>query len=329
MFITFRQRNRQLANTPCVQSALAALTSPFAFDVARSLCPVYLGPHHRNGWFPPCLEATPSDVLEFDRTPRVGYGSDDKSAQRRCRRREVVGRVRRRTRRLRGGAGAGQLHPAARRATSPAPMTGATAPVQSGQRRIGGARGGAGWTAPRNWRVATRLNAILLIPVLVGLVVGGFQVRSSVDTWQEAQDAERTALVVRAASGYAQALFNERDLTCSAAAVQQARQHGRHRRVRGNRRRRAEVRRGREESPPDTAPDPSPAAVPQGGAQARRDTKDRVRRSPGPGEDRRGLRLGPALADGVLQRAPARHRQHHLLRPYRLHDLSWPKPPSR
>lgn len=51
--------------------------------------------------------------------------------------------------------------------------------------------------APRNWRVPTRLNAILLIPVLVGLVMGGFQVKASVDTWQEAQDAERTALVVR------------------------------------------------------------------------------------------------------------------------------------
>ncbi|WTL17374.1 nitrate- and nitrite sensing domain-containing protein [Streptomyces sp. NBC_01506] len=67
--------------------------------------------------------------------------------------------------------------------------------------------------SPRNWRVPTRLNAILLIPVLVGLVMGGFQVKGSVDTWQEAQDAEQTALVVRAASGYGQALLNERDLT--------------------------------------------------------------------------------------------------------------------
>ncbi|MFD5898286.1 nitrate- and nitrite sensing domain-containing protein [Streptomyces sp. NPDC060366] len=67
--------------------------------------------------------------------------------------------------------------------------------------------------APRNWRVPTRLNAILLIPVLVGLVMGGFQVKGSIDTWKEAQDAERTALVVRAASEYGQALLNERDLT--------------------------------------------------------------------------------------------------------------------
>ncbi|MFH9137827.1 nitrate- and nitrite sensing domain-containing protein [Streptomyces sp. NPDC017524] len=67
--------------------------------------------------------------------------------------------------------------------------------------------------SPRNWRVATRLNAILLIPVLVGLVMGGFQVKGSIDTWSEAQDAEKIAVVVRAASDYGQALLNERDLT--------------------------------------------------------------------------------------------------------------------
>ncbi|MEU0302128.1 nitrate- and nitrite sensing domain-containing protein [Streptomyces sp. NPDC006175] len=67
--------------------------------------------------------------------------------------------------------------------------------------------------SPRNWRVPTRLNAILLIPALVGLVMGGFQVKGSIDTWNEAQDAEKTALVVRAAAAYGQALLNERDLT--------------------------------------------------------------------------------------------------------------------
>ncbi|MEU4266311.1 sensor histidine kinase [Streptomyces argenteolus] len=67
--------------------------------------------------------------------------------------------------------------------------------------------------SPRNWRVPTRLNAILLIPALVGLVMGGFQVKGSIDTWNEAQDAERTAQVVRAAAEYGQALLNERDLT--------------------------------------------------------------------------------------------------------------------
>jgi signal transduction histidine kinase len=67
--------------------------------------------------------------------------------------------------------------------------------------------------SPRHWHVATRLNAILLLPVLIGLIMGGFQVKTSVDTWQEARDAEKTARVVQAASDYGQALLNERDLT--------------------------------------------------------------------------------------------------------------------
>lgn len=67
--------------------------------------------------------------------------------------------------------------------------------------------------SPRNWRVPTRLNAILLVPALVGLVMGGFQVKGSIDTWNEAKDAEKIATVVQAASGYSQALLNERDLT--------------------------------------------------------------------------------------------------------------------
>ena len=65
----------------------------------------------------------------------------------------------------------------------------------------------------RNWRVATRLNAILLIPVLVALAFGGFRVKSSVDTWQQADDAVRTAKLVRAAANYSDALENERDST--------------------------------------------------------------------------------------------------------------------
>ncbi|MFF4601289.1 nitrate- and nitrite sensing domain-containing protein [Streptomyces sp. NPDC001339] len=67
--------------------------------------------------------------------------------------------------------------------------------------------------SPRNWRVATRLNAILLIPVLIALVFGGLRVNSSLDTWQEARDAESTAKLVRAALSYSNALIDERDRT--------------------------------------------------------------------------------------------------------------------
>ncbi|MFF1408155.1 nitrate- and nitrite sensing domain-containing protein [Streptomyces sp. NPDC058294] len=93
------------------------------------------------------------------------------------------------------------------RAAAPTPAPGAepaATPVSSGGR-----------LSPRNWRVPTRLNAILLIPVMVGLVMGGFQVKSSIDTWQQARDAESTARLVRAALGYANALENERDVSAA------------------------------------------------------------------------------------------------------------------
>ncbi|WSS24563.1 nitrate- and nitrite sensing domain-containing protein [Streptomyces sp. NBC_01190] len=65
----------------------------------------------------------------------------------------------------------------------------------------------------RNWRVATRLNAILLIPVLVALVFGGFRVNSSVNTWRQADDAVKVADMIKAASNYSNALELERDNT--------------------------------------------------------------------------------------------------------------------
>ncbi|MFD5101292.1 sensor histidine kinase [Streptomyces albidochromogenes] len=101
----------------------------------------------------------------------------------------------------------GNFTPPPRTATSPAASP-AAAPKSSG-----GSGGSSSKFSPRNWRVPTRLNAILLIPVAVGLVMGGFQVKGSIDTWREAQDAEKTAVLVRAASEYGQALLNERDLT--------------------------------------------------------------------------------------------------------------------
>ena len=73
------------------------------------------------------------------------------------------------------------------------------------------AESGGSRFALRNWRVATRLNAILLIPVLVALVFGGFRVQGSLQTLADAQDAERTAELVRAATVYGHALLDERD----------------------------------------------------------------------------------------------------------------------
>ncbi|SOD67963.1 Signal transduction histidine kinase [Streptomyces zhaozhouensis] len=67
--------------------------------------------------------------------------------------------------------------------------------------------------APRNWRVATKLYAILMIPVVVALVLAGLRVGGSQSTWREAQDAERVAELVRASTAYAHALIDERDVT--------------------------------------------------------------------------------------------------------------------
>ncbi|MFE1204784.1 nitrate- and nitrite sensing domain-containing protein [Streptomyces sp. NPDC058762] len=104
--------------------------------------------------------------------------------------------------------------PSARGNFTPPPRTAAPAPAPAAEPQPEPAPGGGRFT-PRNWRVTTRLNAILLIPVLVGLVMGGFQVKSSIDTWQDAEDAESTARLVRASLGYATALYNERDVTAA------------------------------------------------------------------------------------------------------------------
>ncbi|PWJ02060.1 ATPase [Streptomyces sp. NWU49] len=120
-------------------------------------------------------------------------------------RREVVGRVRR---------SKNSPEPSARGNFTPPPRAAAPAPV-SDTESAGAPAPSSGRLTPRNWRVATRLNAILLLPVLVGLVMGGFQVKGSIDTWQEAEDAEKTARLVQASLTYANALYNERDVTAT------------------------------------------------------------------------------------------------------------------
>ncbi|MFF7167773.1 nitrate- and nitrite sensing domain-containing protein [Streptomyces sp. NPDC008086] len=104
--------------------------------------------------------------------------------------------------------------PSARGNFTPPPRGAAPAPVPGSEPSAAPAPSG-GRLSPRNWRVPTRLNAILLIPVLVGLVMGGFQVKSSIDTWQEAEDAENTARLVAAALTYGDALLEERDSTAA------------------------------------------------------------------------------------------------------------------
>ncbi|WP_328878989.1 sensor histidine kinase [Streptomyces sp. NBC_00299] len=104
--------------------------------------------------------------------------------------------------------------PSARGNFTPPPRGAAPAHVPGSEPSATPAPSG-GRLSPRNWRVPTRLNAILLIPVMVGLVMGGFQVKSSIDTWQEAEDAENTARLVAAALTYGDALLEERDQTAA------------------------------------------------------------------------------------------------------------------
>ena len=75
--------------------------------------------------------------------------------------------------------------------------------------------------APRNWRVPTRLVAILLIPVLIGLIFGGLRVNTSYDGYIKADRAEKTAELARSATRLADALENERDLTLTPIMVGQ------------------------------------------------------------------------------------------------------------
>ncbi|MEV0736427.1 nitrate- and nitrite sensing domain-containing protein [Streptomyces sp. NPDC050549] len=104
--------------------------------------------------------------------------------------------------------------PSARGNFTPPPRGAAPAPVPGSEPSAPPPPSG-GRFSPRNWRVPTRLNAILLIPVGVGLIMGGFQVKNSIDTWQNAEDAEKTARVVQAALTYSNAITNERDVTAA------------------------------------------------------------------------------------------------------------------
>ncbi|MFF7382820.1 nitrate- and nitrite sensing domain-containing protein [Streptomyces griseoluteus] len=105
--------------------------------------------------------------------------------------------------------------PSARGNFTPPPRAAAPTPVVAGPEPEAAPASSGGRFSPRNWRVPTRLNAILLIPVLVALVMGGFQVKHSIDTWQDAEDAENTAILVQTSLSYADALYNERDLSAA------------------------------------------------------------------------------------------------------------------
>ncbi|MFJ7245219.1 nitrate- and nitrite sensing domain-containing protein [Kitasatospora sp. NPDC098652] len=114
-------------------------------------------------------------------------------------------------------AGFSAFTPTEERQTTPAPKppTASTEPRTgaAGQSGEGGSSSRYDFLRPRNWRVPTRLIAILLIPVIISLVFGGLRVNTSVDGYIKASRAEKTAELAKAATELAEALENERDKT--------------------------------------------------------------------------------------------------------------------
>ncbi|MFF2549320.1 nitrate- and nitrite sensing domain-containing protein [Kitasatospora sp. NPDC058063] len=98
-------------------------------------------------------------------------------------------------------------------APAPEPQAAPTAPLGGGSSGDGGGSSRYDFLRPRNWRVPTRLIAILLIPVIISLVFGGLRVNTSVDGYIKASRAEKTAELAKAATELAEALENERDKT--------------------------------------------------------------------------------------------------------------------
>ncbi|WP_370113648.1 nitrate- and nitrite sensing domain-containing protein [Streptacidiphilus sp. MAP12-33] len=69
----------------------------------------------------------------------------------------------------------------------------------------------AGRLSLSNRRLPFKLIAILLVPVLAALAFAGLRVQSSYTAWQQAQDAQKVAKLVEAATEVTQAIDQERD----------------------------------------------------------------------------------------------------------------------
>ncbi|MFI1521617.1 nitrate- and nitrite sensing domain-containing protein [Kitasatospora cineracea] len=66
--------------------------------------------------------------------------------------------------------------------------------------------------AMRNWRIRTRLIALLFLPVIVALVFGGLRVQGSMENSRELSQMSDLAELARTATDLADALQNERDI---------------------------------------------------------------------------------------------------------------------
>ena len=62
-----------------------------------------------------------------------------------------------------------------------------------------------------NWRIRTRLTALLILPVIAAMVLGGFRIQASLQTQQQLAKASQLGGIAQSATLLATALENERD----------------------------------------------------------------------------------------------------------------------
>ncbi|WP_405365320.1 nitrate- and nitrite sensing domain-containing protein [Kitasatospora sp. NBC_00039] len=67
--------------------------------------------------------------------------------------------------------------------------------------------------AMRNWRIRTRLIALLTLPVLVALVLGGLRIQTSLEASQQLAQMANLSDLAKKATNLADALQNERDIS--------------------------------------------------------------------------------------------------------------------
>ncbi|MFE3196654.1 nitrate- and nitrite sensing domain-containing protein [Embleya sp. NPDC055664] len=74
----------------------------------------------------------------------------------------------------------------------------------------------------RNWRIRTRITALLLLPVVVAALLGGLRIQSSIDKTQEMDTVQKASAIIDQASTLAAWLEQERDLLAQASVAPSA-----------------------------------------------------------------------------------------------------------
>ena len=85
-------------------------------------------------------------------------------------------------------------------------------------------RPGSAWSrfALRNWRVRWRLAALIAVPLLTAVVLGGLTIRGDVDNWQATGRVQHLTQLNSAVGKYIQAVEDERDYSVASTANRSA-----------------------------------------------------------------------------------------------------------